>query len=125
MSGMAPARRFSNATPPRSHDVVALYWVLTDDVKTYTSDAFCETVQRLAIMLKLTRPYRQQTNGKAKRFIQTLQHEWAYVRCYRSNAARLRQLANWLDHYNQRRPHDDIGASVPNSHLEQRSWKRH
>jgi transposase InsO family protein len=72
---------------------------------------------RRAITLTLTRPYRQQTNEKAERFIQTLQHEWAYVRCYRSNAARLRQLANWLDHYNQRRPHDDIGASIPNSRL--------
>ena len=30
-----------------------------------------------------------QTNGKAERFIQTLQNEWAYARPYRSNAERL------------------------------------
>ena len=91
--------------------------VLTDNAKAYTSDAFRQTARRHAITLKLTRPYRPQTNGKAERFIQTLQHEWAYARRYRSNAARLHQLANWLDHYNQRRPHGGIGGSVPASRL--------
>ncbi len=91
--------------------------VLTDNAKAYTSDAFRKTAQRRAITLKLTRPYRPQTNGKAERFIQTLQHEWAYARRYRSNAERLRQLSHWLDHYNQRRPHGGIGGSVPCSRL--------
>jgi hypothetical protein len=30
--------------------------------------------------------------------------EWAYLRLYRSNAARLRVLAGWVESYNQRRP---------------------
>ncbi len=91
--------------------------VLTDNAKAYTSDVFRKMSQQHGITLKLTRPYRPQTNGKAERFIQTLQHEWAYARRYRSNAARLRQLSNWIDHYNQRRPHGGIGGSVPSSRL--------
>ena len=91
--------------------------VLTDNAKAYTSDVFHETARRREITLKLTRPYRPQTNGKAERFIQTLQHEWAYARRYRSNTARLHQLANWLDHYNQRRPHGGIGGGVPAARL--------
>ena len=54
-----------------------------------------------------------QTNGKAERFIQTLQNEWAYARPYRSNAERLHQLPRWLYRYNARRPHGGIGGGCP------------
>ena len=69
------------------------------------------------LTLKLTRPYRPQTNGKAKRFIQTLLNEWAYARPYRSNAERLHQLPRWLYRYNARRPHGGIGGVAPASRL--------
>ena len=35
-----------------------------------------------------TRPYRPRTNGKAERFIQTLQNEWAYGRTYTNSTER-------------------------------------
>ncbi len=69
------------------------------------------------ITLKRIQPYRPQTNGKAERFIRTLQAEWAYVRRYRSNPERMRMLDRWLDHYNRTRPHGGIGGSVPASRL--------
>ena len=69
------------------------------------------------VALRHTRPYRPQTNGKAERFIQTLQNEWAYARPYRSNAERLHQLPRWLYRYNARRPHGGIGGAVPASRL--------
>jgi transposase InsO family protein len=37
---------------------------------------FAETVARLGIRLKRTRPYRPQTNGKVERFNKTLLDEW-------------------------------------------------
>ena len=55
--------------------------------------------------------------GKAERFIQILQNEWAYARPYRSNAERLHQLPRWLYRYNVRRPHGGIGGAVPASRL--------
>ena len=64
-----------------------------------------------------TRPYHPQTNGKAERFIQTLQNEWAYARPCRSNAERLHALPRWLYRYNARRPHGGIGGAVPASRL--------
>ena len=91
--------------------------VLTDNAKSYGSHAFHRVAEAHGVTLKLTRPYRPQTNGKAERFIQTLQHEWAYARRYRSNDARLHELPRWLYRYNYRRPHGGIGGATPASRL--------
>ena len=92
--------------------------VLTDNAKAYTvSGDFRGVAAAAGVALRHTRPYRPQTNGKAERFIQILQNEWAYVRPYRSNAERLHQLPRWLYRYNARRPHGGIGGAVPASRL--------
>ena len=79
--------------------------VLTDNARNYTvARVFLAVADANGLTLKLTRPYRPQTNGKAERFIQTLLNEWAYARPYRSNAERLHQLPRWLYRYNHRRP---------------------
>ena len=67
--------------------------------------------------MKLTRPYRPQTNGKAEGLIQSLLNEWANARPYRSDAERLPQLPRWLYRYSARRPHGGIGGLVPASRL--------
>ncbi len=92
--------------------------VLTDNAKAYTvSRDFRGVAAAAGVALRHTRPYRPQTNGKAERFIQILQNEWAYARTYRSNAERLHQLPRWLYRYNARRPHGGIGGAVPASRL--------
>ena len=61
--------------------------VLTDNAKAYTvARSFHGAAAAADVRLSHTRPYRPQTNGKAERFIQILQNEWAYARPYRSNA---------------------------------------
>ena len=93
--------------------------VLTDNAKAYTvARSFRAAAAAAGVELRHTRPYRPQTNGKAERFIQILQNEWAYARPYRSNAERLRALPRWLYHYNHRRPHGGVGGVVPVSRLE-------
>lgn len=88
--------------------------VLTDNAKAYTvSRDFGAAVAAAGLELRHTRPYRPQTNGKAERFIQILQNEWAYARPYRSNDERLRALPRWLYRYNHRRPHGGISGAVP------------
>ena len=56
-----------------------------------------------------TRPYRQRTNGKAERFIQTLLREWAYAAVYRDSGQRARALAPRLRCCNERRPRGALG----------------
>ena len=92
--------------------------VLTDNARNYTvARVFLAVADANGLTLKLTRPYRPQTNGKAERFIQTLRYEWAYARPYRSNAERLHQLPRWLYRYNARRLHGGIGGVAPASRL--------
>ena len=92
--------------------------VLTDNAKAYTvARRFLEAAAAADVQLSHTRPYRPQTNGKAERFIQILQDEWAYARPYRSNAERLRELPRWLYRYNHRRPHGGVGGAIPASRL--------
>ena len=92
--------------------------VLTDNAKAYTvARSFRTAAAAAGVELLHTRPYRPQTNGKAERFIQILQNEWAYARPYRSNAERLHELPRWLYRYNHRRPHGGVGGAVPASRL--------
>jgi transposase InsO family protein len=89
--------------------------LLTDNGASYRSHAYRDTLARLEIRHKRTRPFRPQTNGKAERFIRTLLDEWAYARPYRSNSERLRALQRYLGFYNSRRPHTALGGLVPSA----------
>jgi transposase InsO family protein len=92
--------------------------LMTDNALTYTnSRALAELLRAHGIRHLRIRPRRPQTNGKAERFIGTLQREWAYARLYRSNAERLESLPRWLDSYNHRRPHAGLGGKTPMSAL--------
>ena len=66
-----------------------------------------------AVRHRRTRPYRPQTNGKVERFNRTLLEEWAYVRVYRSEAARTAALARWLHLYNHHRCHTALSGHPP------------
>ena len=92
---------------------VRVQGVMTDNGPGYLSKLFRSAKDELGVRHLRTRPYRPQTNGKAERFIQTLQREWAYAREYASSTARARALGPWLERYNHERPHRGIGRVPP------------
>ncbi len=92
--------------------------VLTDNAKNYTlSKAFAAALVEIGARHKTTRPFRPQTNGKAERFNQTLLREWAYVRRYDTNQARLDALPGFVADYNERRGHGSLEGRTPMSVL--------
>jgi transposase InsO family protein len=91
--------------------------VMSDNGSCYRSAQHALLCRQLGLRHLFTRPYRPRTNGKAERFIQTLQNEWAYGRLYASSAERAEQLQPWLNHYNFRRPHGSLGHKPPGQRL--------
>jgi transposase InsO family protein len=91
--------------------------VLSDNGGCYRSHVFRAAASDLGVGLRNTRPRRPQTNGKAERFIKTLQTEWAYLQPYTTNHERLDALPTFLQRYNHARPHTAIGNRPPASRL--------
>jgi transposase InsO family protein len=91
--------------------------VMTDNGSPYVSHAHAAACQQLGLRHLRTRPYRPRTNGKAERFIQTLQNEWAYGRLYASSTERTAALAPYLTHYNYTRPHGSLSHQPPATRL--------
>jgi transposase InsO family protein len=91
--------------------------VMSDNGSCYRSSDHARACRELGLRHLRTRPYRPRTNGKAERFIQTLQNEWAYARLYASSAERAAHLPAWLDHYNSRRPHGSLSHRPPAARL--------
>jgi transposase InsO family protein len=91
--------------------------VMSDNGSCYVSADHAAACRELGLRHLRTRPYRPRTNGKAERFIQTLQNEWAYGRVYASSSERRAQLHAWLIHYNFKRPHGSLGHRPPAARL--------
>ena len=71
----------------------------------YVSKTGREACSTLGLTTKRTRPYTSRTNGKVKRFINTLQVERAYSMAFPTSWARNRWLPRYLTIYNCRRCH--------------------
>ena len=91
--------------------------VLTDNGSAYVSTVHALACRALGIRHLRTRPRRPQTNGKAERFIRTLQTGWAYGAIYGSSRERTAALDGWLWHYNHRRRHQALGRQAPITRL--------
>jgi transposase InsO family protein len=101
--------------------------VMTDNGTGYRSKVHADAIAQLGIKHLRTRPYRPRTNGKAERFIKTLQVEWAYAASYQTHHHRATALRPWLEYYNTRRPHSALGHKPPASIIgtDSRSWDLH
>ena len=92
--------------------------VMTDNALVYRrSRRFADTLTSAGIRHIRTPPYTPRWNGKAERFIQTLQNEWAYSRTWPHSSDRARSLRSFLRYYNRKRPHSSIGDRPPISRV--------
>ena len=95
--------------------------VLTDNGSAYRSTIHAVACRTLGVRHLRTRPYRPQTNGKAERFIRTLQNGWAYGAIYASSTERTAALDGWIHHYNHHRRHAALGHKPPIVRLNDRN----
>ncbi len=92
--------------------------VMTDNARNYrTAIVFRQLLAERGIRHILTPPYTPRVNGKAERFIQTLEREWAYAHEWPSSATRARALGSWLRTYNRQRHHSSLGDRPPISRV--------
>jgi transposase InsO family protein len=85
--------------------------VITDNAWAYKSHAMRAALG--PIKHRFIKPHCPAQNGKVERFNRTLLEEWAYVRPYRSEAARIRALDRWLHLYNHHRAHRSLRGQAP------------
>jgi transposase InsO family protein len=91
--------------------------VMSDNGSCYVSHVYAKACHEHQLRHLRTQPYRPRTNGKAERFIQTLQNRWAYGALYGSSTERRAALPGWLTHYNFTRRHGSLGHKPPAARL--------
>ena len=74
--------------------------VLSDNASAYRSRLRRQACAVLGLKATRTRAYQPQTNGKAERFIKTLQADWAYAMPLTSAEERNRWLPRYLAIHN-------------------------
>jgi transposase InsO family protein len=96
---------------------VTVQRVMSDNGSCYRSQIHTRACRQLGLKQLFTQPYRPRTNGKAERFIQTLQNRWAYGAIYANSTERTAALPGWLTHYNYTRRHGSLGHKPPAARL--------
>jgi transposase InsO family protein len=92
--------------------------VMTDNAMVYReSHRFRDLLAHHEIRHIRTPPYTPRWNGKAERFIRTLQDEWAYAHEWPDSSRRARALLSFTRYYNRRRPHGSLGGQPPISRI--------
>jgi transposase InsO family protein len=92
--------------------------VMTDNAFVYRhSNAFQSLLAELGARHIRTPPYTPRWNGKAERFIQTLEREWAKARVWPNHHTRDKALRSFLRYYNRARPHTSLGHRPPISRV--------
>ena len=89
--------------------------VITDNGACYQSARWLAACAATGTVVKKTRPYRPQTNGKVERYHRILLEEWAYIRPWRSEAQRSTGYAGFVHFYNHHRSHGALGWATPAS----------
>jgi len=92
--------------------------VLSDNGSAYRSKQWRKACGAMGLKAKRTRAFRPQTNGKANRFIKTVQNEWAYGKPFASSDERRHWLPRYLSINNGRRCHMALAGRTPFQQLQ-------
>jgi transposase InsO family protein len=92
--------------------------LITDNAWSYRNGArLRQLLTERNIKHKFIRPHCPWQNGKVERFNRTLATEWAYRQVFTSNDQRAAALPDFINYYNQQRPHTALNGQPPISKL--------
>jgi transposase InsO family protein len=94
---------------------------LTDNGSAYRSDQFAAACRAAGLRHTRTKVRHPWTNGRAERFIGTIQRECAYRDHFTSDDERALAIALFVPWYNTRRPHAALGGLTPQGWLDR--WR--
>jgi transposase InsO family protein len=117
LGGRDGAAFLDRATAFFSSQGIRVERVLSDNGSAYRSFAFRDACRAAAIRHTRTQPRHPWTNGRAERFIGTIQRECAYRDQFTNDAARALAIALFVPWYNNDRPHRALGGLTPSDWL--------
>ena len=91
--------------------------MMSDNGPAYLSRSFAVACKALGLKHIRIRAYTPRTNGKAKRFIQTLCKEWGYATALQNSRKSINWLPRDLTIYNRLRKHSALGGRSPRQRL--------
>lgn len=91
--------------------------LITDNGPQFIGKEFGRYLQDVGITHRRTRFYYPQSNGKIERFFQTCKNEAVRKQSYLSMEDLKRQIAEYIERYNNIRLHSSIGYITPNDML--------
>jgi transposase InsO family protein len=95
--------------------------ILTDNGSAYVNHRFDAACREVGLRHTRTKPRHPWTNGRAERFIGTIQRECAYRDRFTSDEERALAIALFVPWYNTKRPHLALGGFTPQDWLDR--WR--
>ena len=88
----------------------------SDNGMNFTSYKFCKCLKDCGIKQSFSRAYNPYDNSICESFFKSFKQEEFYRKDYRSDKEMYRSIADYIDFYNDKRPHTIIGYRTPNKY---------
>lgn len=85
----------------------------SDNGLVFTSRAYTRLVRSYGLKQEFITPHCPQQNGMVERLIRTLKEQCVHRHRFENQQHAMRVLADWIQFYNHRRPHQALGMKTP------------
>jgi putative transposase len=85
----------------------------SDNGLIFGSKPFVSVAKEYGVEQEYITPYTPEQNGMIERFFRTIKEECIWQHCFKSRDEAFKVIANWMDAYNQIRPHSALGYLSP------------
>ena len=92
----------------------------SDNGLVFGSKAFSKVVRKFRLSQEFITPYTPEQNGMIERFFLSLKEECVWLYNFENKDQAFRVIADWLDEYNEERPHSALGYLSPMQFMEQK-----